>query len=409
MIKSWADHCSSDEESDDGMHHPARGEIPTVAEGIEEEYEDDYLHEDGGLPEPMQLDFTGVQLPTQPPFTAYLRNLNFKIRDEQTLADEVQRLADSRYRMLENKDLIHVLGARFGMDRNTGSRKGYGYVDVENVEELKLLLSLNDGLSVIMDRPVKIELAQSSRNKKSWNSRNNRENQTVPDVDGSAFQGGRFANRDKKNQNNNHGRDKKDTSPRQRPTLQLKPRTVPAHEESTTGSSSRSNIFGRARPRNENSTNKNTTTDGASSQSSANKTKNLDSVRSDSSNTDSVGTEHKMKGGRTGSNNNGRGSRGRSDSKDYDRRHKDAGNRGGRGRNRGGGSKVGGKGDDKKDNSAGRKKTGAKGNPRSNEKSTTDNSSKKPANSLPVQKTEEKKNTKSLNAFAALGFDSDSD
>jgi len=415
MIKSWADHCSSDEESDDGTHHPARSEISPVVEETEEEASvEDLLHEDGGPLDPEQLDFSGIDLPSRPPFTAHISNLSFKIKDEQTLGDEVQMLAKFRYRMLEDKGLIHVVGARFGMDRGTGNRKGFGYVDVEDVEELKLLLCLNDGFSEILGRPVRIQLATSSHTKKNWNSKNKNDRQGVPDVDGSAFQGGRFSNRNKSSQNNNDNRDKKDAPPRQRKTLQLKPRTVPSDVEiKEKTNSNRGNIFGRAKPRDETSKNENTTTEalGSPSRASANKTKSSLAMRKDSY-SESASVEHKTKGGRGGSNNNGRGARGRSDSKDLDRRNKDAGGRGGRGgrgKVRGGGNKGGGKGDDKQNNTAGRKKTGAKGNSRSNDKPTVDNSSKKPANALPVQQTEKKKATKSLNAFAALGFDSDSD
>ncbi len=147
-MKSWADHCSSDEESDDGIHHPARGDVPAIMENVVEEEEEvndeGSFHEenDGGPPPPVEGDYSHLEFPSKPPFTAHLSNLNFKIKDEEALCHHVETMVDYRYRM-RGKGLVHAVNARFGTDRATGSRKGFGYVDVQSLDEVSTIISLH--------------------------------------------------------------------------------------------------------------------------------------------------------------------------------------------------------------------------------------------------------------------------
>ena len=152
-MKSWADHCSSDEESDDGIHHPARGDVPAIMENVVEEEEEvndeGSFHEenDGGPPPPVEGDYSHLEFPSKPPFTAHLSNLNFKIKDEEALCHHVETMVDYRYRM-RGKGLVHAVNARFGTDRATGSRKGFGYVDVQSLDEVSTIISLHFILAI---------------------------------------------------------------------------------------------------------------------------------------------------------------------------------------------------------------------------------------------------------------------
>ena len=260
-----------------------------------------------------------------------------------------------------------------------------------------LLLDLNDGFSQLLGRPVRIELAQSSRNKKDWNHNNNRDRR-IPDVDGSKFQGGRYSNRNNNNKNNNQQKNN-DTIPnanKQRPTLKLKPRSTDTSNGSNKDvAKTKSNIFGGAKPRDESTW-------------SENKNSN---PSTDSSTTTAI----KDNSGPTESNNdnNKRGTRGRErlNSKDSDRKmsNKDNTSNGGRGHGgRGRGGKGGGKGENgKQSRPNNNRKTGKE----KERKKTDDHKNNKP---IPAQKAvtapeTAKKPAASLNAFAALGFDSDSD
>ena len=269
-------------------------------------------------------------------------------------------------------------------------------------------MNLNDGFSQLLGRSVRIELAQSSRNKKDWNNHNNKDRR-VPDVDGSKFQGGRYSNRNNNNNNNNNQQKINDTLPstanKQRPTLKLKPRSTDSSNGSNKGvANTKSNIFGGAKPRDE------------SAWSGENNNNNNNNNKQSNHSTDSS-TPVKDDSGATEVNNdnNKRGMRGRErvNSKDGDRKmsNKDNTSNGGRGRGgrgRGGKGGGGGKGENGKQN---RPNNNRKTGKEKERKKTDDHKTNKP---IPVQKTATtpetaKKPTASANAFAALGFDSDSD
>ncbi len=177
-LKSWADHCSSDEESDDELH-PARlastksnlegdlsyddGSQASISVTADDNLDDlvpggggqggHHGHHHGGrgssgrnnqnneeIPKPPPIDFNNVpsELPKQPPYTAYIRNLCFKIQEPGDLANKVEGLTRFRYKKSGQHE-VRVTNARLGIDRNTGKRKGFGYVEFDTPEEVSWL------------------------------------------------------------------------------------------------------------------------------------------------------------------------------------------------------------------------------------------------------------------------------
>ena len=171
-MKSWADHCSSDEESDDGMHHPARLTGPEESLDADLSYEEsvghisvtgedgealDQLDAPGGgrggrfhhhnrqpqpeeIPFPADVDLDNLppNFPTQAPYTAHIRNLSFKIESPTDLAEKIEGLTKWRY---QKKKSVTVTNARVGVDRATGKRKGFGYVEFDTPEEVSKRIS----------------------------------------------------------------------------------------------------------------------------------------------------------------------------------------------------------------------------------------------------------------------------
>ena len=136
-MKSWAD-CSSDEDEDD---------YSVEAPEEEEEEDDDLVAEtsnklqvkEGSLPaafdknEPRQQHHRTYDFPDQPPFTAFVGNLSYDIREasnlQHALADAVQdRLGEA----------INTVGGQIAYDRNVDNKqhRGFGYVEVETLEEV---------------------------------------------------------------------------------------------------------------------------------------------------------------------------------------------------------------------------------------------------------------------------------
>lgn len=136
-IKSWADHCSSDEESDDSDRiAPPPSGLPgstsyhdLVAPDSDEE--DDYI-----IP-PRQFD-----IPTEPPFTAFLGNLHNELRTNNDLGRELDILLNRRRLEAINATNGQVLGivritsARLMIDKTTNTSRGYGYCEFDTPEEV---------------------------------------------------------------------------------------------------------------------------------------------------------------------------------------------------------------------------------------------------------------------------------
>jgi translation initiation factor 4B len=138
-MKSWADHCSSDEESLDDIADdlqaqkladdnvapppPAAVDVATSAVAVEEEAAAAGPVEDAP---PRVYDF-----PDKPPFTAFIGNLAYSLNDPEELKEAVAKCA------LDNLqgETINILGARISFGRD-GKHRGFGYLEVETLEQV---------------------------------------------------------------------------------------------------------------------------------------------------------------------------------------------------------------------------------------------------------------------------------
>ena len=129
-MNSWADHCSSDEEEDD---------IPRVStlqssenlDALDDELSSDEKEQDIELEEKSHSN-----LPSEPPYTAFVGNLSFDIQDAKHLAYELEEMCEYFF----NRKVTAVDG-RLMTDKETGKKKGFGYVEFETIEDVSAFLS----------------------------------------------------------------------------------------------------------------------------------------------------------------------------------------------------------------------------------------------------------------------------
>lgn len=238
---NWADHCSSDEDSDDGLHparlaasnHSLQAGLDDIADNDlsfdeTESREDDDLEimctdsnielAEEPIPYPPEIDVNNVpeDFPTQPPYTAHIRNLAYKINTPDELASKIEGLVNFRYK---GDKRVKVANARIGFDRKTGNPKGFGYVEFETPKELMIFLNINDGFSRVNGRSIVINIARPPAQRNNNRRDNHRggdrgDYSNISDFDGSKFRGGI-------RKNNDAG------PPRERPSLKLAPRSKP--------------------------------------------------------------------------------------------------------------------------------------------------------------------------------------
>mmetsp|Transcript_50496 Transcript_50496/g.56340 ORF Transcript_50496/g.56340 Transcript_50496/m.56340 type:complete len:522 (+) Transcript_50496:136-1701(+) len=311
MKKSWAD-CSSDEEEDDySVDSPDQEEALDTAASNKL-----HIDNENSPNQEMQQSSRTYDYPDQPPFTAFVGNLSFDVQEasylRQALADVVQdRLGGER---------INTIGGQICYDRNSKNKqhRGFGYVELETLEELKIVMKLNDDAqATLAGRKVQVGTANSqnrsnSRGSQYNNNNNNRgsfdngnhrhnhpqsgrkNNNSHVEIDGSKFRGGKYSNHNDNNNNtinnsfNSHQKNSfrnntnhvdsqsyprerggslshkqhdintnKDTpsAPPKRPSLKLAPRSKPV--DGTERRASSSNIFGGAKARDEQAWEKN--------------------------------------------------------------------------------------------------------------------------------------------------------
>lgn len=287
MMKSWADHCSSDEDTDDNQSvNSVDEDEQSLDAGFSEKVQ---MHDDPPeehVPE-AEPPVRTYDFPEHPPFTAFVGNLSYDIQEPSQLQ---QALADVIFDRLGQR--INVIGGRISYDRESKNRqhRGFGYVELETLEELKLVMKLNDDAQALLaGRKVQVDTANNHhRPNNSFNRRggrgshfqnNNPINQRgsftrrnsdhlqndgpVEKIDGSKFRGGKFNNNTNNNNNNSNNNNYRKNSfrnnnnnnnsdapagdaPRQRPSLKLAPRSKPIDGGAR---SSSSNIFGGAKAR----------------------------------------------------------------------------------------------------------------------------------------------------------------
>ena len=168
-MKSWADHCSSDEESDDDRIAPPPSGLPGTMPhqellGLNDDGDDDDDDDDidGGASNsnnnnnyynshanPLPKDYSFV-FQSAPPYTAYIGNLNYDIRNSNEFKMEMEKLLldrDCQWSSPTTNDdgdntdtalaAVTVQSARLMTERNSGQSRGYGYVEFRTPEEVR--------------------------------------------------------------------------------------------------------------------------------------------------------------------------------------------------------------------------------------------------------------------------------
>jgi hypothetical protein len=130
MMKSWADHCSSDEESVDDLGDE---ELENQQSVDQKEHDDDEEHGDD-----FEIPAKTYDFPTGPPFTAFVGNLAFTVKEPDQLQAAIHDAVADRF-----GEQITMVGGRIGMDRRDGNKhRGFGYVEVETLEHVRTVLLL---------------------------------------------------------------------------------------------------------------------------------------------------------------------------------------------------------------------------------------------------------------------------
>lgn len=264
-----------------------------------------------------------------------------------------------------------------------------------------IFLNLNDGYSTLNGRAIHIDIAKNSRGPKHNNNRNNNNNNdrnhhensirgSGSDIDGSKFRGGRYS----KYNNDKDAPPLSSSQSSERRSLKLAPRTKPVEGRSA----SNSNIFGAAKPRDEQKSwrGKKGKQEGGENE----KTNGVDNVNVDTTSTSATNAVSDNDNEGSFGRGSGRGGRGRGG----DKRHNSSRGRGGRGNGRTGRR-------DRKNNNSGKDTDGwdeakASGGV---QKQQEQQPQQQPAKAPVTEKKETKKGKPIANSFAALGFDSDSD
>lgn len=124
-MQSWAD---IDSESDDEHHHHPANQAPPEPEPKEPKEE---VFEEQKPPPPKEYDW-----PTEPPYTAYVGNLPFAIKESDDLSRGVEDLVQDRF-----QTPITIVQSRLALDREDGRPRGFGYLEVETVEDVSNVVS----------------------------------------------------------------------------------------------------------------------------------------------------------------------------------------------------------------------------------------------------------------------------
>jgi hypothetical protein len=142
MSMNWAD--SSDDE-DETFFAPENNPPVPNEPNQDEEYEE---HEADEPPESgrARKDFV---LPERPPYTAFIGNLAFSVKDPLELAEKISNLVKSRF----GEDIV-ITAQRIAIDwKDNNNHKGFGYVEVETLDHVSSLSCLSVGLPVVRSGP----------------------------------------------------------------------------------------------------------------------------------------------------------------------------------------------------------------------------------------------------------------
>jgi translation initiation factor 4B len=122
MMKSWAD-CSSDEES-----------VDEIAGQPDDQNFNDPETESAEPQEEAPPVERIYDFPDKPPFTAFVGNLAFSVVEADDLKAAVSGMALERL-----GQEINVIGGKVAYERRDGKHRGFGYVEVETLEEVRIL------------------------------------------------------------------------------------------------------------------------------------------------------------------------------------------------------------------------------------------------------------------------------
>lgn len=295
MVKGWADHSSSEEEEEEQYEHSTafvEHDIPVDAgQGTAQPTHQPQIrfHPPNNQYEAAVEERT-YEYPTEPPYTAFVGNLAFSVTDVPMFVDAMSKLVSEQLQV----NIKFISGKIISDPQSNPTRhRGFGYIEVETVEDLQKLMELNKcqhpfiaGRRITVDTSTqkggsnnrshdRRRPSNASNNGSHHNTHNNRRNSsrsitsTHSDAasEGPKFRGGRQHN----NIGDRHSEPPLTTndaplsaSSSQRPVLTLKPRSKPVGGEGQSGSvgndaassrlgGSSSSIFGAAKPRDEQS------------------------------------------------------------------------------------------------------------------------------------------------------------
>jgi hypothetical protein len=151
MMKSWGDDYSSDEDSRYGDEADDEAEVltsTTTATATNTNTEDDVGGEGGGGGGTFNEE-KNYEYPDHPPYTAFVGNLSFRIKDEQQLQ---QAIVDAAFQRLNEK--IDVIGGRISYDRvDPNKHRGFGYVEVETLDQVR-----EDGMTTCIGLMIRVAI-----------------------------------------------------------------------------------------------------------------------------------------------------------------------------------------------------------------------------------------------------------
>lgn len=132
-MKSWADEQDESSDEDDTPIIPPSG-FPGGANAannaVEPADDDDEEEEDNYQIPPREF-----ILPSQPPYTAFVGNVPYDIRNSNDLGREVELLLYERQCRLAQR----LTDARLMMEKGSNMSRGYGYVEFETREEVRYI------------------------------------------------------------------------------------------------------------------------------------------------------------------------------------------------------------------------------------------------------------------------------
>jgi len=123
-MQSWADIASDSDDDSVGQHHPAN----QVQEEPEPKEEEEAVIEEE-VPPPKEYNW-----PTEPPFTAYVGNLPYSIKDSDDLSRGIEDILHDRFQAS-----VRIVQSRLAIDRQENRPRGFGYLEVETLEDVSVL------------------------------------------------------------------------------------------------------------------------------------------------------------------------------------------------------------------------------------------------------------------------------